>query len=842
MALLPLLRLCACGSPLEAGSGRVEPAWSTVVSSTGLIDLLRISAGGSTVFAHAAKTSAAAAAAAAGAPWTGHVHAVTAGTGGLKWSAGVTDTVMMYHGGTVLFSAAGRVFASRHNESVAIDHATGEVQWRFDCGGAPQSAVLSSDERVLFLMCPSGGGSGTRFAVALFGVNAATGAQLWTKGPDTGTHNLMGGLAVVSEDPELMVGFGQAASANLLFALSASTGESDWSIGQRPPTDNLGAIVPVVSHDSKTLFVGLNQILPGGTGVVQTLVALDAATGVHRWEVKTGPDEISQLHVSADDKKLWFSSLDGSTGTAMFTGLDTATGDWLWTWQLPEMDDLPVAVHDSTSTAFFMRTSSDQNRSACVFAADAESGRQLWSVCHEAPGEYISLESAALMNDGSVLLVCFGKRVLVALEPSTGETRWQVSTGGDAISLPLEMVAVADASTVWLGAGGTVYSVNDAAAAAATADSAAATAGADDAADGADGASVVRQTAAFRHASNSPWNPHPVSRGSRFTITRYGAVGDNSTLNTAAFERAFSACAHAGGGFVEVPKGAFRTGTVHLASNCYLLLQPGGVVQGSTVQTDYGDDWDFWSIVLGLNVSNTGVIAPTPDGPLGPDGGGGGEIRGVMWQMVSGYNAEQNTFTEAHWPGAAGDRCGGVCKPGNLFLQDSANITVSGVSITESAGWSQIYRRVRNLNADRLLVENSVQWGGGDGMDVESGFNLTFSNSRYKNGDDNLAFRSGSFCHLRTPWPAVPIAPVQMVRIKNMSLTSSSSAIKFEASTEMSGRMAEVGDVFDVEVDGVTITDTNRGIGIWQRTSFGALRDMRFTNINMTTRTDPKPV
>ena len=74
-----------------------------------------------------------------------------------------------------------------------------------------------------------------------------------------------------------------------------------------------------------------------------------------------------------------------------------------------------------------------------------------------------------------------------------------------------------------------------------------------------------------------------------------------------------------------------------------------------------------------------------------------------------------------------------------------------------------------------------------------------------------------------------------------MSLTSASSAIKFEASTVMQGRMEQVGDISDVEVDGVTITDTNRGIGLWQRTSFGALRDMRFTNINMTTRTDPKP-
>lgn len=53
--------------------------------------------------------------------------------------------------------------------------------------------------------------------------------------------------------------------------------------------------------------------------------------------------------------------------------------------------------------------------------------------------------------------------------------------------------------------------------------------------------------------------------------------------------------------------------------------------------------------------------------------------------------------------------------------------------------------------------------------------------------------------------------------------------------------MKHVGDIFDVVVDGITITDTNRGIGIWQRTSHGALRDMVFRNVKMTTRFDSKP-
>ena len=65
-------------------------------------------------------------------------------------------------------------------------------------------------------------------------------------------------------------------------------------------------------------------------------------------------------------------------------------------------------------------------------------------------------------------------------------------------------------------------------------------------------------------------------------------MGDNRTLNTAAFKHAFDACAAAGGGYVEVPAGAFLTGRVDLQSNCYLVLQRGGIVQGSAEQADYG--------------------------------------------------------------------------------------------------------------------------------------------------------------------------------------------------------------------------------------------------------------
>jgi len=96
------------------------------------------------------------------------------------------------------------------------------------------------------------------------------------------------------------------------------------------------------------------------------------------------------------------------------------------------------------------------------------------------------------------------------------------------------------------------------------------------------------------------------------------------------------------------------------------------------------------------------------------------------------------------------------------------------------------------------------------------------------------------------PWPAGQVQPVERVRIRNLTLTSSSSAIKFEAST-ISDRK-DVGSISDVIVDQVRIIDTNRGIGIWQRSGLqnnshgnGVIKDLTFQNIKTQTRFDSKP-
>src|SRR5690349_19279993 len=72
--------------------------------------------------------------------------------------------------------------------------------------------------------------------------------------------------------------------------------------------------------------------------------------------------------------------------------------------------------------------------------------------------------------------------------------------------------------------------------------------------------------------------PLPVIPHATFEITRYGAVGDGRTMDTAAIQKTIDAATAAGGGTVRVPAGKFLTGPFRLASRINLHLDSGAVV------------------------------------------------------------------------------------------------------------------------------------------------------------------------------------------------------------------------------------------------------------------------
>lgn len=70
-------------------------------------------------------------------------------------------------------------------------------------------------------------------------------------------------------------------------------------------------------------------------------------------------------------------------------------------------------------------------------------------------------------------------------------------------------------------------------------------------------------------------------------VEDYGAVGDGTTMNTAAIQKAIDACSSRGGGVVLFEKGDYLTGTFQIKSGVMIEVAESARILGSTDIRDY---------------------------------------------------------------------------------------------------------------------------------------------------------------------------------------------------------------------------------------------------------------
>ena len=243
-----------------------------------------------------------------------------------------------------------------------------------------------------------------------------------------------------------------------------------------------------------------------------------------------------------------------------------------------------------------------------------------------------------------------------------------------------------------------------------------------------------------------------------FDITRYGAVGDGATLNTAAFRAAIDACANAGGGRVVVPAGRFLTGAIHLRSNVNLHVTKGATIAFSRNTKDYlpvvltrfeGTElMNYSPFIYALDQEN---IAITGEGTL--DGQASDEYwwswKGIKthgWRPgMPNYNAARERLldmAERNVPVAQrvfGE--GDYLRPNFIQPYRCRNVLIEGVTIVASPMW-EVHPvlctnvTVRNLNIDSHGPNN-------DGCDPESCRDVLIEGCTFSTGDDCIAIKSG---------------------------------------------------------------------------------------------------
>lgn len=220
------------------------------------------------------------------------------------------------------------------------------------------------------------------------------------------------------------------------------------------------------------------------------------------------------------------------------------------------------------------------------------------------------------------------------------------------------------------------------------------------------------------------------------SIEDFAAVGDGSTLNTAAIQAAFDAVGNAGGGCVVVPPGQWLTGSLRLHSHTVLDLMAGAVLLGSPDLDDYTFDGPIAQAdrepfnnpamqdrhLLLLNQAHGVTIR----GPGVIDGQGE-----AFWNPPA--NPEQRKWwTHKQWQ-----------RPCPMIsVVGCQDLRMEGVTIRNSPGWT-----VELLNCDRVAVHGvQVQnnfWGPNtDAFDLCGSRDVMISDCHIVCGDDAFCIKT----------------------------------------------------------------------------------------------------
>ncbi len=211
-----------------------------------------------------------------------------------------------------------------------------------------------------------------------------------------------------------------------------------------------------------------------------------------------------------------------------------------------------------------------------------------------------------------------------------------------------------------------------------------------------------------------------------FLVTAYGAVGDGTTTNTAAIQKAVDVCAASGGGRVVVPAGVFVSGPVFLKSDVEFHLVAGAVLRGSRTIDEYPlldvkargyhiDRWWHAALLTGANLKN---VAITGRGVI--DGQGD-----VWWQAMDVPGKLKNG------------------RPLTVFLFDCERVRIDGVRIMDSPCWTVGSILCRDMTVHDVSIRNPWNWYRNcDGLNFVSCADVRVSNCSVDTGDDGITLKS----------------------------------------------------------------------------------------------------
>uniref|UniRef100_A0ACD6A880 Uncharacterized protein n=1 Tax=Avena sativa TaxID=4498 RepID=A0ACD6A880_AVESA len=306
----------------------------------------------------------------------------------------------------------------------------------------------------------------------------------------------------------------------------------------------------------------------------------------------------------------------------------------------------------------------------------------------------------------------------------------------------------------------------------------------------------------------------PTCREHTASLTEFGGVGDGTTSNTAAFQKAVAHLSHysdSGGGMLYVPAGKWLTAPFNLTSHFTLFLHADAVILASQ------------------NIAEWPVIEPLPSYGRGRDHAGG-----RYTSLIAGSNLTDVVITGNNGSiDGQGATWWSKFKSGKLKytrgylieLMHSDTIFISNVTLLNSPAWNIHPVYSRNIVVSGVTILAPTKSPNTDGINPDSCSQVRIEDCYVVSGDDCVAIKSG--------WDEYGIAvgmPSEHIVVRRLTCVSPTSAV-IALGSEMSGGIG------DVRAEDITAVGTESAVRIKTAVGRGAyVRDVyarRMTLVGM---------
>ena len=302
-----------------------------------------------------------------------------------------------------------------------------------------------------------------------------------------------------------------------------------------------------------------------------------------------------------------------------------------------------------------------------------------------------------------------------------------------------------------------------------------------------------------------------------YNVLDYGAVGNGSSSDTAAIQRAIDVCAENGGGRVLLPGGhVYRSGMLVLRSFVELHLENGAVLKASDRLEELSPSGSL------APETSKGLAVPTYENC---DYAGEPQYyfiyaKDAEYVSVTGQgiiDGNESIFygkiTPWHIDGSFYPRAPLLC------LIHVEHLTLWQCTLQNSAFWTTHLIGCRDVLIEGIRIRNNLRLANCDGIDPDHCQGVRILGCTIEGADDCIVFKNTEKNR--------QYGPCENIVVSGCTLKSTSAAVKIGTESE--------GVFRNIIVENCNITGTNRGISLMLRDS-GRIENALFANINIETR------